>query len=250
MRTGFSGSGEPLITSSANPRLKLVRRLQSRRRRERLGLFVCEGEDLVSAALAAGLEPVEALVDAERPVLAEPLPRAELVAPELMAEISTLPHSARVIAVFRRADLPSGPGGAAGVALWQVRDPGNVGTLIRSVDALGPGFVALSPGCADPTAPKALRASMGSLFRVPLARFDEASGPWVALVPRAARALPDLELHGRATFVLGSEREGLPAEVLARCDEVAAIPIAAGADSLNVAVAGAIALYELRRRSD
>jgi RNA methyltransferase, TrmH family len=248
MRTGCSGLAEPVITSPTNRRLKLVRRLESRRQRERLGLFVCEGEDLVSTGLDAGLEPVEALVDAERPALAERLPRAELVAPHLMAELSTLPHPARVIAVFRRADLPPGPGGAAGLALWQVHDPGNVGTLIRTVDALGPGFVALSPGCADPAAPKALRASMGSLFRVPLTRFHEAPGPRVALVPRADRALSDLDLCGRATFVLGAEREGLPAEVLARCDQVASIPLSAGAESLNVAAAGAIALYELRRR--
>ena len=93
-----------MITSAANPRLKLVRKLAARRQREKLGLFVCEGEDLVTAALDAGLDPVEALVDAERPALLERLPRAEEVASELMSEISTLAHPARVVAVFRRAD--------------------------------------------------------------------------------------------------------------------------------------------------
>jgi TrmH family RNA methyltransferase len=236
-----------VITSAANPRLKLVRNLRSRRRREKLGLFVCEGEDLVEAALDAGLEPAEALVDAERPVLSERLPRAERVAPELMAELSTLAHPPRVVAVFRRADLREGVQAPVGLALWRVADPGNVGTLIRAAAALGPAFVALSPGCADPTGPKALRASMGAIFRVPLASFDDAPRPRIALVPAGGRPLWDLELGERATFVVGAEREGLPPDVTARCDETATIPLAAGADSLNAAVAGAIALYEARR---
>jgi RNA methyltransferase, TrmH family len=237
-----------MITSAANPRLKLVRKLSARRQRDKLGLFVCEGEDLVGAGLDAGLEPVEALVDAERRVLVDRLPRAELVAPELMAELSTLAHPARVIAVFRRADLPRGVDAPLGLALWHVGDPGNVGTLVRTADVLGPAFVALSPGCADPASPKALRASMGAVFRVPQASFDEAPGPRIGLVPRGGRPLPELELGERMTFVLGAEREGLPEDVAASCDELASIPLAEGAESLNVAVAGAIALYEVGRR--
>lgn len=237
-----------MITSAANPRLKLVRKLSARRQRDKLGLFACEGEDLVAAGLDAGLEPVEALVDADRPALVDRLPRAELVAHELMAELSTLAHPARVVVVFRRADLPRGVDPPAGLALWQVGDPGNVGTLVRSADALGPAFIALSTGCADPTSPKALRASMGAVFRVPQASFDEAPGPRIGLVPRGGRPLPELRLGERATFVLGAEREGLPEDVAASCDELAAIPLAEGAESLNVAVAGAIALYEFSRR--
>jgi RNA methyltransferase, TrmH family len=237
-----------LITSGANPRLKLVRKLAARRQRDKLGLFACEGEDLVAAGLDAGLEPVEVLVDAERPALVDRLPRAEAVASELMAELSALAHPARVVAVFRRADLPRGVEPATGLALHRVADPGNVGTLIRTADALGPAFVALSSGCADPTSPKALRASMGGVFRVPLASVDEAPHPWIGLVPRGGRLLTELELGERATFVLGAEREGLTPEVLHICDEVASIPLAEGADSLNVAAAGAIALYERGRR--
>jgi RNA methyltransferase, TrmH family len=237
-----------MITSAANPRLKLVRKLSARRQRDKLGLFACEGEDLVGAGLDAGLQPVEALVDAERPALVERLRRAELVAPELMAELSTLAHPARVIAVFRRADLPRGVDPPAGLALWHVGDPGNVGTLIRTADALGPAFVALSPGCADPTSPKAHRASMGAAFRVPQTSFDEAPGPRIGLVPRGGRPLPELDLGERMTFVLGAERQGLPEDVAASCDELASIPLAEGAESLNVAVAGAIALYEFTRR--
>jgi RNA methyltransferase, TrmH family len=239
-----------LITSASNPRLRLVRKLSARRQRDKLGLFVCEGEDLVAAGLDAALEPVEALVDAERPALVDRLPRAELVTAELMAELSALAHPARVIAVFRRADLPRGAVPPVGLGLWHVGDPGNVGTLVRSSDALGPAFVALSPGCADPTSPKALRASMGAVFRVPQVAFDEAPAPRIGLVPRGSRPLSELEFGDRVTFVLGAEREGLPADVAASCDELASIPLAEGAESLNVAVAGAIALYEVSRRGE
>jgi RNA methyltransferase, TrmH family len=237
-----------VITSAANPRVKLVRKLESRRQREKLGLFVCEGEDLVAAGLDAGVEPVEALVDAERPVLVERLSGAELAAPDVMRALSTLPHPARVVGVFRRADLPGDLDRPAGLALWRVADPGNVGTLIRTADALGPAVVLLSQGCADPTGPKALRASAGAIFRVPLGRFDEAEGRFrVALVPRDGVPLSALDLPERVMFVLGAEREGLPADVLEASDAAATIPQEGPAESLNVATAGAIALYELRR---
>jgi TrmH family RNA methyltransferase len=236
-----------VITSAANPRLKLVRKLASRRQRDKLGLFACEGEDLVAAGLDAGLEPVEALIDAERPALSDRIPRAETVAPELLGEVSTLAHPPRIIAVFRRADLKHGAEAAKGLALWRVADPGNIGTLVRTADALGPAFLALSPGCADPTSSKALRASMGSVFRVPFAAFDEAPQPRIGLVAHSGRPLDEVELPERVTFVLGAEREGLPEDVAASCDELVSIPLAEGAESLNVAVAGAIALYAARR---
>jgi RNA methyltransferase, TrmH family len=236
-----------MITSASNPRLKLVRKLASGRQRAKLGLFVCEGEDLVAAGLAAGLQPVEALVDAERPVELDGLDGAEEVEPGLLAELSSLAHPPRVVAVFRRADLPRDLGAPAGLALWHVGDPGNVGTLVRTADALGPAFVALSAGCADPTSPKALRASMGAMFRVPTGRFEDAPRPWVGLVPRGSEALAATDLGERATFVLGAEREGLPDEVASSCDLLASIPLADTAESLNVAAAGAIALYERAR---
>jgi TrmH family RNA methyltransferase len=198
-------------------------------------LFAVEGEDLVDAGLAAGLEPEELLVVGEN------------VSAELLASVSTLPHPARRIAVFRRADLPSGVR-PTGVALWRVGDPGNLGTILRTADALGPAFVALSDGCADPTGPKAVRASMGALFRVPLVPFDEAPGRRVALVAHGGEPVQELDLSGDVTFVLGAEREGLPAEVAAACDARATIQVEPGAESLNVATAAALALYERRRR--
>jgi TrmH family RNA methyltransferase len=236
-----------VITSASNPRLKLVRKLASARQRSKLGLFACEGEDLVAAGLAAGLQPVEALVDAERPPALEGLSGAEEVEARLLAELSALAHPPRVIALFRTADLPKKLDAPTGLALWHVGDPGNVGTLIRTADALGPAFVALSDGCADPTSPKALRASMGALFRVSLGRFDEAPRPWIGLVPRGGQPLAELEL-GDTTFVLGAEREGLPPEIAESCDALASIPLADAAESLNVAASGAIALYERARR--
>jgi RNA methyltransferase, TrmH family len=198
-------------------------------------LFVAEGEDLVDAARAAGIQPVELLVAGDN------------VEPALLAEVSTLGHPARAIGIFRRDDLPRGPVPDVGLALWRVADPGNVGTLIRSADALGPAFVALSEGSADPTGPKASRASMGAVFRVPVIAYDDAPGRRVALVAHGGRSLESVDLSGPTTFVLGAEREGLPAEELAKCDEQATVPLAAQAESLNVATAGAIALYARAR---
>jgi RNA methyltransferase, TrmH family len=169
----------------------------------------------------------------------------ETVEPALLAEVSTLAHPPRVVAVYRRDDLPRGVRPVT-LALWRVADPGNVGTLLRAADAFGAG-VALSAGCADPTGPKALRAAMGAVWRVPLSSFDEPAGTRVALVPRGGTALPELSVDGDVVLVLGAEREGLPRDVLDRCALQASIPQPGAAESLNVATAGAIALYELSR---
>jgi RNA methyltransferase, TrmH family len=223
-----------VITSSSNPKLKLIHRLlESRRQRDREGLFVVEGEDLVQAADDAGVEPVEVFRAGED------------VEPELLAKISTMGHPPRVMALFRSESLPRGVEPVS-LSLWRVGDPGNLGTILRTADAFG-ASVALSPGCADPTGPKALRASAGAVFRVPLAEFDEPSGKRVALVSHGGTPLAQLETGVPVTYVLGAEREGLPDDVVAACDETATIPLAAGAESLNVAVAGAVALYEHRR---
>ena len=224
-----------MITSAANEKLKLVRKLQSEGWRRKLGLFVAEGEDLVEAAYASGVEPVELLV------------AGETVAPELLASVSDLPHPPRVVAVYRRADLPSNKL-LLGVALWRVVDPGNVGAIVRTAGAFG-ASVALSDGCADPTSPRALRASAGALFRVPLTGFEDAPGRRVALVAHGGKPLAEIELAGQSTFVLGAERGGLPADVVARCDAVATIPISSAVESLNVSAAAAIALSAARASS-
>ena len=219
-----------MIVSADNERLKLVRKLHDRRWREKLGLFFVEGEDAVDAAAA---EPVDLLRAGED------------VEPRLLAAVATAPHPPRVIAVYRRDDLPGWSERPATLALWRLSDPGNVGTLIRTADAFG-AAVGLSPGCADPTSPKALRASAGSIWRVPLGTWDDVDGTRIALEAHAGEPLATVDLRGRVAFLLGAEREGLPAE--AERDVEAWIPIA-GAESLNVAASGAIALYEWRRQT-
>jgi RNA methyltransferase, TrmH family len=225
-----------VITSAHNPKLRLARRLlESRRQREREGLFVCEGEDLVAAAEAAGVEPVELLRAGED------------VDGELLASVSRLAHPPRVLAIYSRDALPRGTASRC-LALWRVADAGNVGTLLRTADAFG-ASVALSAGCADLTNPRVVRASMGAIFRVPTARFDDAPRPWIALAAHGGTPLDDLDLGESASFVLGAEREGLPDDVLQRCEDVVTIPLPGDAESLNVAMAGTVALYEAARRT-
>ena len=223
-----------MISSRDNERLKLVRKLHDKSWRDKLGLFFVEGEDAVDAATA---DPVDLL-------------RAdEDVEPKLLAEVASAAHPPRVIGVYRREDLPPWEERGATLALWRLADPGNVGTLIRTADAFG-AAVALSEGCADPTSPKALRASAGSIWRVPLGRFEEcvdSTRTRVALEAHGGTPLAALDLSGRVVFLLGAEREGLPAELERDVD--AWIPIA-GAESLNVAASGAIALYEWARQSN
>jgi RNA methyltransferase, TrmH family len=219
-----------VIVSRDNERLKRVRKLHEKSWRDKLGLFFVEGEDAIEAATA---EPVDLLRAGDD------------VDPKLLAEVASAPHPPRVIAVYRREDLPRWEERRATLALWKLADPGNVGTLIRTADAFG-AAVALSDGCADPTSPKALRASAGSIWRVPLGSWEEVGGTRIALEAHGGEPLGSLDLSGRVAFLLGAEREGLPAEV--ERDANAWIPIA-DAESLNVAASGAIALYEWQRQS-
>jgi RNA methyltransferase, TrmH family len=218
-----------MITSPHNDKLKEIRRL-NRRREER---FVAEGEDLVKAAREAGWQEVyrlEAGVDVE---------------PALLDEVSALGSGTRVLAVYERRWAP--PAGPLCVALWGVRDPGNVGTILRSALAFGAASVALGPDCADPYAPKAVRASMGAIFALRVAKVAdpaELPGTRVALVARAGEPLAG-PLDQPTTLVVGAEREGLPGDVVAQCDRIAHIPIAS--ESLNAAVAASVALYEATR---
>jgi TrmH family RNA methyltransferase len=198
---------------------------------------VAEGEDLLTAALAARWRPVETLVAAGSGL------EGTEVEPDLLAKASSLGSGTRVIAVFERPQA-SPPAGPLCVALWGVRDPGNVGTILRSALAFGANSVALGPDCADPFGPKAVRASMGAVFSVAVAkveRVEELPRPTVALVAREEEPLRG----GAATFVVGAEREGLPREVVEACDRVAHIPIRS--ESLNAAMAATVALYEAVR---
>jgi len=226
-----------MITSAHNPHLKAVRRLHDKRHREREGLCLAEGEDLVDAALAAGLEPELLLVAGED------------VEPALLDAVSTLGSGTRVICVFPQV-WAEAPGGELSVYLHGVADPGNVGTVIRAAHALADGPVVLGPGSADPWSPKAVRASMGSVFARPPARaaFDALPAATVALVPRGATPLWELALEPPLTLCLGGERSGLPEGLSDAASARASIPLRAGGpESLNVAMAATAALYELNR---
>jgi TrmH family RNA methyltransferase len=223
-----------MIASPQNEKLKLVRKLRERKHREREGLFVTEGEDLLEAGLAAGAEP-RLLLSAAGSGLG-----GEEVEPELLASVSSLGSGTRAIAVWpqRWSESPTAPC----VYLHAVADPGNVGAIIRSAHALLDAPVVLGPGCADPFSPKAVRASMGSIFaRPPLrAELAQTPAPRVGLVAHGGGGLESLA--AAATICLGAEREGLPEEALALCEGRLTIPLrGAGAESLNVAAAAAIA---------
>ena len=216
-----------MITSKDNEKLKLIRRLARRKHREREGLFVAEGEDLIDAAAAAGREPEFVLRAGED------------VEPELLDAVSTLGSGTRVIGVYREQWGDPAP---IAVYLRGVGDPANVGAVVRTTHALVEGTVVLGPRCADPFSPKAVRASMGSIFFQPVARAEVAQlrQPRIGLVAHGGAAPDEAEV---ATLCLGAEREGLPAEVADICDRLWTIPLRpGGAESLNVAAAAAIAL--------
>jgi TrmH family RNA methyltransferase len=231
-----------MIASPQNEKLKLVRKLRERKHREREGLFASEGEDLVEAGLAAGAEPRVLLTAAGQPLSLGW--DGEEVEPELLASVSSLGSGTRAIAVWplRWSEAP----GAPCVYLHGVGDPGNVGAVVRTTHALLDRPVALGPGCADPFSPKAVRASMGSIFARPPVRTEvgETPAPRAALVAHGGSGLEALE--GAATLCLGAEREGLPPAVLDGCAVEATIPLrAGGAESLNVAAAAAIAAQRI-----
>ena len=219
-----------MIRSADNDKLKTIRKLHDRRWREKLDLFVAEGEDLVEAAW----DPEFVLVAGED------------VEPDLLDAVSTLGSGTRAIGVYQRRWAE--PGGDLSVYLHGVGDPGNVGTVIRSAHAFCDGPVVLGPGCADPFSPKAVRASMGSIFARPPARagFGDLPGTLFALDPHAGASLRELEVAAPAVVCLGAEREGLPAEL---GGVRVAIPLREGGpESLGVASAAAVALWEVANR--
>ena len=234
-----------LIASPHNPRLRSLRRLQRRRERERSGRFLAEGEDLIAAAQRAGRAPLEGYR-----VSGSGLGGAGFcdVQPDALRAVSALGSGSRVIGVYeqRWSEVAAGP---LCVYLHGVGDPGNVGTVLRAAHAFGASCVAFGPGCADPHSPKAVRASMGAIFTVRLARVRdvrELPGERIALVPDAAERLR-APRDGAAprTVLVGGEREGLPPAVVAACERSARLAIAA--ESLNAAMAATVALYELTR---
>src|SRR5688572_7002194 len=220
-----------MITSPDNQKLKEIRKLA--RSRKRSDLFIAEGEDLVDAAW----EPeyvLRAGIDVEE---------------KLLADVSTLGSGTRVIGVYR--ERWSEPGGRLSVWLDGIKDPGNIGTIIRSAHALCDGPVVIGPRCADPYGVRAVRASMGSIFARPPARasVEQLAGTKVALDSDAPQSLREIEIVAPVVVLVGAEREGLGPDALKAADVRARIPIRDdGPDSLNAAMAATVALYELGNR--
>jgi TrmH family RNA methyltransferase len=240
------------ITSTHNRKLKEIRKLRMRKRwRERSNRFVAEGEDLLAAADAAGWTALERFC-----AVGSGLPGEE-VEEKLLASASGIGSGTRTLAVYEERWAPS-PVGPLCVYLHGVHDPGNVGAVLRSAEAFGASCVVLGPGSADPFGPKAVRASMGAIFTVAVAREGPLPGAKIALVPGRGVALRELWRSGsggrnqianvghEVTLMVGSEREGLPEEVIEEADQVAQIPIRTS--SLNAAMATTVALYELSHR--
>jgi RNA methyltransferase, TrmH family len=206
------------ITSTHNEKLTQIRKLQQRRRwRERAGRFVAEGEDLLAAADAAGWPALERYC-----VAGSGLPGVE-VEPGILASVSELGSGTRALGVYeeRWALRPHGP---LCVYLHGVSDPGNIGSVLRSAQAFGASSVALGPGSADPFGPKAVRASMGAVFAVPLARapaLTDLPGTTIALVAGAGTALAQLWRSGFEGWTPNAKDEASEAEAT-----VAGVPLA------------------------
>ena len=262
------------ISSAANPLVKRIRLLGDRRHRRREGAFVVEGIQPVWRAVEAGWE-IEALIVTPE-LLAGSGPAAEMVTGqeakgvrvarvtgELFSRLSDREGPAGLAAIVhsKQAELPDlviRPGSVF-AALHRIGNPGNLGTIIRTVDAVGGAGVILIGDTTDPFAPAAVKASMGSLFAVDVAHapgagafLDWAAAGGVQVIATSGRAGTD---HWSAGYqpplavLLGSEGDGLPDDLLTRADMRIRIPMTGTAESLNLAVAAGVMLYELRRHA-
>ncbi len=266
-----------LISSAANPVAKRIRLLADRRHRRREGAFVVEGIQPVSQAVDAGAE-VETFVVAPDLLARSPggARAAAMVAgqeargarvtrltAELFGRLSGREGPSGLAAIVRGrpadlASLPAGPG-ALFAALHEISNPGNLGTIIRTANAAGAAGVILLGNCTDPFDPAAVKSSMGALFTTPVAAepdvqafFGWAAAAGVTVITtsgRADRSFWDTRFRLPAVFLLGAEGPGLPAGLLARGDQQARIPMTGTAESLNLAVAAGLLLYEARRQA-
>jgi len=247
------------IRSPANPAIALVRALLAKREaRAGEGAFVVEGRRAVADALAAGARPRLVLLRAGT----DPgLPAADLplrpVEPRLFDRLSDVAAPQGILAVFP-TPRPAAAAGATPLALVldRLRDPGNLGTLLRAAAAAGATAVYLSPTTVDPFNPKAVRAGMGAHFRLPLHALDDPAvadlraGYPLRAVARAGAAAPydAVDWRGPAVLIVGAEADGVSPEVAALGTVDVAVPLAPGVESLNAAVAGAILLFEAARQ--
>ena len=251
------------VTSLANPAVKAARALHLRRAREESGLFLAEGLKIVAEALAAGRAPKvlfhgpgasdHALLRRVSSAAGESLE----VTAAILAKIARRDNPQTVLGVFEEAFTPLAdlsPGAAScWIALEAVRDPGNLGAIIRTADAAGLGGVILVGECCDPYSVEAVRATMGSIFAVPLARatrddFLVWRGSWPgAVLGTSLSATTDFRAGPRrppTLLVMGNEQAGLTDALSAACDALVKIPMRGRADSLNLAVAAGIMIYQ------
>jgi TrmH family RNA methyltransferase len=238
------------ITSPQNPTVKMIRALAEKKHRQEAGLFVAEGPKVLERARAEGWEPVYLLSTSH----AEPWGKAALmkVDEKVMAAVSAQKNPPDRIGVFRQrwceAVVPQG----TWVALEDMRDPGNLGTIIRTADAAGAAGVILAGQSCDPFAPDCVRATMGSIFAVPLVRMDhkpflDLCRTWPGETVGTQMQAPQSyrrTYHEPTLLVMGSEGKGLSREAAAACSSLVSIPMKGGAESLNVAIATALMLYE------
>ena len=259
------------ITSFSNPLVKRLRSLERKKGRAETGLFLAEGVRLISQGLTSGWEAETVMVS--NSVLDRPHVRTllELAAsnntkiaevPErILQKVARKENPQSVIAAFRQQHTPLEAIDTEGERIWlglyAVRDPGNLGTILRTADCAGVAGVVLVDNCCDPFSVEAVRASMGSIFDVPFANatFDDfdawrrAAGMQMVAASVNGTARHDEDIYAVRTLILmGNEQAGLPADAEAACDTLALIPMRGGADSLNLAQAAAIMTYEAWRQ--
>ena len=248
------------ITSPQNPTVKLLRSLDQKKVRKETGLFNAMGVKVLTRARQLGWTPEHLLYcDEERPVALAHWGRPESVTTKLMEALSGQPNPPAALAAFtqRWAALPDAgvPGDGAWLALEDIRDPGNLGTIIRTAEAAGFAGVILVGDCCDPWSQDCVRATMGSIFAVPLAR--AATAEFLRLADVWSGEIIGTLMDGDADYrrayqspallIMGSEGAGLSPALIAACTQLVHIPMAAGPESLNVAIATGLMLYEVRR---
>ena len=250
------------VTSLTNPTVKAVRALHMRKTREETGQFLVEGLKSVAEAVALGRSPrilLHGEAAAGHPLLRQAAAMADetlVVSPAILEKISRRENPQTVLAVFDQAFTPlEGLDPAAArcwVALEAVRDPGNLGTIIRTADAAGCGAVILVGECCDPYSVEAVRATMGSVFAVPIVRASvEAFLTWRrdwpgAVVGTLLSATVDFRAapyRDPSLIVMGNEQAGLTPAMAQACDVAVKIPMRGRADSLNLAVATGVMIY-------
>jgi TrmH family RNA methyltransferase len=261
------------ITSLANPLVKEIRALQQKKQRDESGLFIAEGQKLVRDAIDGGWR-VEMLAyaaaSASEPTIGALAAETKAgggtvleVSSQVLEKITRRENPQNVIGVFRQRFASEAAIGSDGiwVALDRVRDPGNLGTIIRTADAAGVKGVALAGAHCDPFGLEAVRATMGSIFHVPLAKTND-DGLIAQARKHGARLIGthltaaaidyrDADYRQPLMLLMGNEQQGLTEKLSAACDALVRIPMRGKADSLNLAVSTGLMIYEaLRKRSD